>query len=319
MSNLPSLLLPIQWRQNLSFTKLAQHLLSSFGALWLLVEMLSFFSQPAEDWLTSHWWLFLVLGIVSAVYSSRPRNSFSYKLEGRDVVIEILITDAFRVPGALIVPVNTTFDTDLGGRILKAPSIQGRFLRDYYDSNFEHLDLDIEKQIEIENYSHLKIIDDKPGKRKQFEIGTVVRLEKQDRLFYLLALTHINQEGRASCTKEYLDDALAKLWYHLGEKGDKCDIIIPVIGTGHARLPIVREEVIPRIIRSFIASCSSRTPCDKLTIVVYPDDVARYKINLRDLDKFLEYSCRYAQFAIPEQEQTRKTSDDSEALPVLRN
>ncbi|MBM3298392.1 MAG: hypothetical protein FJY85_00380 [Deltaproteobacteria bacterium] len=296
MSSHPILLSPVRWRQNLSIKKFAQHLLSSFGVLWLLAEMVSFFSQEAKDWLTSYWWLFLLLGAASAVYSSRPRSSFSYKLSGRDVVIEVLVADAFRVPGALVVPTNTTFDTDLEGRISRAPSIQGRFLRDYYDSNLEHLDLDIEKQLELERYAYSDTADDKPGKRRRYEIGTVIRLQKQGRLFYLLALTHISPEGRAHGTEEDLGIALAKLWYYLGERGDKCDIVIPVIGTGHARLPIGREEVVRDITRSFIASCSSRTPCNKLTIAMYPPDVARYGIDLCDLDVFLEYSCRYAQF-----------------------
>jgi hypothetical protein len=258
--------------------------------------MVSFFSQETKDWLTSHWWLFLFLGLISAVYSSKPRSSFRYKLNGRDVIIEVLVADAFRVPGALIVPTNTTFDTDLDGKISRAPSIQGKFLRDYYDGNLEHLDLDIEKQLEIENFTPLEIVDTKPGKQKRYEIGSVIRCQRQGRLFYLLALTHISPEGRASGGKEDLDTALAKLWYYLGERGDKCDIVIPVIGTGHARLPIGREEVVRDIIRSFIASCSSRTPCNKLTIAVYPPDAARYRINLSDLDAFLKYSCKYAQF-----------------------
>lgn len=297
MTTLSALLSPHRWRETFSFGRFVQHLLSAFGILWLLAEIASFFSQQSRDWLTSHWWLFLLLGLVWALYASRPRTSFRYRLSGRDVVIELAVGDAFRIPGALIVPTNTTFDTDLGGRIAEAPSIQGRFLQDYYGGSLAQLDLDIENQLKLEGYSHQDVANGKPGQALKYKIGTVLRIQRLDRIFYLLALTHISNEGRAAGTAEDLKVALAELWYYIGERGDKCDIVIPVIGTGHARLPMEREEVVRDIIRSFIASCSARTPCDKLTIVVYPRDVERYGIDLHNLGSFLEYSCRYAQFA----------------------
>jgi len=291
---------PARWKHLFSskeFLKdFLKNLLSSFGALWLIAEMASFFSVQAKDWLISRWWLFLLAGIVWSVYTLRPKTSFKYKVHERDVIIELKIADAFDVDGALVISCSTTFDTDLEGKISTAPSIQGKFLRDYYDGNVEHLDLDIQAQISKEQYQH--VIDDKKkiGKKERYETGCVIQLIRKNRKFYLLALTDISSDGRARSSEDDLKNALPRLWYYISEKGDKGDVVIPLLGTGHARIPITREEVFKIIVRSFVASCSSRNYCDKLSIVIFPKDVIRYKIDIERLNDFLLHECLYAGF-----------------------
>jgi hypothetical protein len=296
MIKLPAVLFSFRWRWGPFLRRLPLHLLSSFGALWLIAEIASFFSERAKDFLISQWLLFGALGVVSALYSSWPKNSFSYILNNRDVIIEIRVADAFSIPGALVIPTNTTFDTDLNGLILRSPSIQGKFMREYYEGRFEHLDIDIGKQISKAGYAVTEVITGKPGKKYRYEIGTVVQLWKRNRVFYLLALTHISSNGRAVTTEEDLRVALAKLWYYISEHGDKSDIVIPVIGTGQARLFVRKEEVVQDIIRSFIASCSQKNYCSKLTIVIHPHDISKYRIDLDNLDSFLQFACKYVKF-----------------------
>lgn len=49
------------------FKVLASHLLYVFGALWLIVEAISFFiSSEASGKVKSFWWLFLLAGLVIA-------------------------------------------------------------------------------------------------------------------------------------------------------------------------------------------------------------------------------------------------------------
>ena len=133
-------------------------------------------------------------------------------------------------------------------------------------------------------------------KKRRYPIGTVIQLERSERLFYLVANTHINNDGVASTTIENLRESLAELWYYISEKGSKGDIVIPLLGTGKARLSHKREDIFLEIIRSFIASCSSGTYCDKLIVAIYPPDVAKHRIDLNYLQGFLEYSCKYAKF-----------------------
>lgn len=282
------------WKWRPFFRRLPGYLLSSFGSLWLIAEIASFFSEHVKLLITAQWLIFGLIGILVAVFSSWPKSSFIYELNGRDVKISIKVGDAFQMPGALIVPINTTFDTDLDGLIARSPSIQGKLLRDYYENQPDHLDLDIEKAIARESYQIQEVIPEKPGKKNRYELGSVLQIRKKDRLFYLMALTHISNYGRATAENGDFYVALAKLWSYIMDRGDKCEIVIPVLGTGHARLALKKDDAIKEIIRSFIAACSEKTFCGNLTIAVYPTDLE--KINIDDLDDFLRFSCKFSAF-----------------------
>ena len=273
-----------------------RNLLALFGAIWLAVEIVSFFDKDIELFLSTKGWWFFALGLVVACFFSRPRKVFRFQLKGRDVAIEICIANAFEISGDLVVPTNTTFDTDLDGRIPKAHSIQGEFTQRYYDSEVSHLDLDIDKELANEDYHFEEQTERKRGKKRRYPIGTVIQLKRSKRLFYLVANTHINDAGVASTTIDNLRESLAKLWYYISEKGAKGDIVIPLLGTGKARLGEKREDIFLEIIRSFVASCSSGTYCDKLIVAIFPPDVIKHRIDLNYLKRYLEYSCKYARF-----------------------
>ena len=273
-----------------------KNLLASYGAIWLAADSVSFFSDDAKLFLSTKGVWYCLLGLLPACFFSRPRMAIGSQLKDRDITIEIRIANAFEVPGDLVVPINTTFDTDLDGRIPKANSIQGEFTRRYYDSEVHHLDLDIDKALAKENYHYEELPEKNRGKKRQYPIGTVIQLQRKERLFYLLANTHINDAGVASTTIESLRESLTELWKYISEKGSKGDVVIPLLGTGKGRLGEKREDIFLDIIRSFIASCSSGTYCDKLVVAIYPPDVTQYKIDLNYLQTLLKYSCKYARF-----------------------
>ena len=141
------------------------HLLASFGAIRLAIVTISSINDSAKSFLsTKGFWTF-VFGLLIACFLSRPKTVFGYQLRNRDVTIEIRIADAFKVPGDLVVPTNTTFDTDLEGRIPKANSIQGEFTRRYYDSEVSYLDLDIDQQLSKESYAYEESREKTRGKK----------------------------------------------------------------------------------------------------------------------------------------------------------
>ena len=273
-----------------------RRLLAVYGGIWLCVETLSFFHKDAELWLSTKGVWFLVLGFLVVSFLSRPKTVVACQLNNRDVTIEIRVADAFDVSGDLVITTNTTFDTDFGGKIPNAQSTQGKLTRMYYDSEVSHLDLDIQKSLVKEGYCYEELPDTTRGKKRKYPIGTVIQFKRKNRLFYLLANSHINNEGVANTTIENIRESLANLWYYISEKGFKSDIVIPLVGTGKARLGEKREDIFREIIRSFVASCSSGAYCDKLVVVIYPPDVAKHKINLNNLKRFLEFSCDYARF-----------------------
>lgn len=276
---------------------LRQSFLAILGSIWLIIEFSSQYIQALKTWLDTYG-IGVVVGamVVSAVgtlLKNWPKTVYAHKLKERDVTIEMRVADVFKMSASLVVPVNTFFDNDLAGKVLKTSSIQSQFIRKYYAGETKDLDLAVNKQLSNSNYPYKTTVNKTLGKRKEYEIGTTIQIERQNRLFYLVALTRLNEEGRALGSLQNLHDALPMLWEFIRTRGDVGHVVMPVIGSSKARLPVTREKIIHYIVQSFIASCVQATYCNKLTIAIYPDDITQEHINLSALDKYLAHLCKY--------------------------
>jgi hypothetical protein len=292
----------LAWLRNLFSIKALSALLSSFGALWLAVEIATFFfpdtiifgHTKVPDAIRNAWLWFALAGVAMALYLCRPRLSVSCRLKARDVAIKIAVGDIFSFPGALIVGSNTTFDTQISRKLISADSVQGVFTRRYYGDETQ---LESELASSLNNVPFDALHGTRIGKSKRYPIGHCIRVNPQQRTGYFLAIADINEHGVASSSFENLKKSLAELWVFIGNRGMKEPLVMPVLGTGAGRLRETREEIIREIINSFIAACSERTFTDGLTIVIHPGDLLRYDISLDDLKEFLQHQCRYTVFS----------------------
>jgi hypothetical protein len=272
--------------------------LSSFGALWLFVEISYFFLSDESLFIIKVkdcWYIFVLLGLLVAIIIARPKFTFGYKLSNRDIIIEIAIGNLLKRDCSLIIGTNTTFDTHISNDLISDGSIQGQFTKLIYNGDESQLDKDI--SFELKDIQSEILNEKRTGKNRKYPIGTTVKLNRQKRNFYLLALANINEHGVASSTYDDFKHALACLWLFIGKKGLKENIAIPVIGSGFSRLIQKREIIIREIIRSFVAACSESTFCDKLTIVLNPSDIKKYNIDIGELENFIRYICEYTEFS----------------------
>lgn len=284
------------WGKNLWSIRAGSAFLSSFGALWLSVEIAAFFFAQTKvpDVIRGLWYIFAGSGVLIALYLCRPRLSVSHRLNGRDVIIQIAIGDVFRFPGALVVGTNRTFDTRISRELISDRSVQGAFTRRYYG---EETQLDAELATGLAGEQGTPITGRRVGKTVAYPMGTVVRLNPRERTAYFLAIADINAHGVASGTFDGLKDAMAKLWHFVASRGLKEEMVMPVLGTGFCRLSQPREEVVRETVRSFVAACSETTFCSKLTIVLSPRDVAEHNISLDELGLFVRHVCTYTEVA----------------------
>lgn len=247
-----------------------------FGLLWLVIEATSFFvSSAAADKAKGFWWLFLLIGLFLCVYRLMPKKRFSYKLDGKDITIELVSGDIFKESGPIIVGSNTSFITS--PEIISPNSIQGIFTSKYF-SNHQAMLAQIQGQIEDSD--------------SQF--GKTVTVRANKRIGYFCALAEINEHGVAKSDLEKVRVSLGELWNYLGTNGEKAIINVPILGSGFSRVSATREDLFQEIVKSFIASTAEHTFCDGLRIVVHPSDIKKNNINLTELNKFLEYSCKYS-------------------------
>lgn len=284
------------WVHNLVSIRAGSALLSSFGVLWLCVEVADYFFKQTQlaATLQQSWWLFFAAGVVVAAAICRPRLRVSYKLNGRDVTIEIAVGDMFDFPGALVVGTNTTFDTRISRQLISEKSVQGQFTKRYYGDETQ---LNAELQTHLAQVPYEELPEARVGKNRRYPIGTVVRLNPRDRAAYFVATAHVNEYGVASGTYENLKNALAELWVFIGDRGMKETLVTPILGTGLGRLTTPREEVVREIVKSFVAACAEKVFCDNLTVVLLPRDLEKCQMSLERLGDYLRHVCCYTEFS----------------------
>jgi hypothetical protein len=284
--------------RNILSRKLISSILGSFGSLWLIVEICTYFlsdTSPVVNTIKDHWYIFVIIGFFFSVINTKPKFSFSSKLNSRDISIEITIGNIFKQKGALVISSNTTFDTHISNDLISEISTQGQFTKLLYYGNEAQLDKDI--SFGLQDIQPETLIGERIGKNKKYPISTIVKLNPKNKTVYMIAMANINEHGVASGSFDELKTALGYLWLFIGKRGLKESIAIPVIGSGPTRLTQTREEIIRETIKSFIVACSESTFCDKLTVVINPIDVEKYKIDLNELEKFISHVCRYTIFS----------------------
>ena len=267
-----------------------------YSGSWIVIAMLSHFVLAFREWSRGNLRLLsvligigLLIGIFRFLYKCAKMLSVSHQLSETDILIEIRVGDMFDTDGALVISTSTTFDTNMSDSSV-SESVQEQFTRKYYD-NTEHLDHDIEKELADEK--HDVIEDNRKGKKKRYEIGTVVKLQPQKQITYLVAAADMNEHGTDSGSLEDMRKSLGDLWDYIGERGELGPLVMPVLGTGHARINVPRERMIREIISSFIAACSEKKVCKKLTVVVWQKDYREHDINLQKLGDYLQHLCEY--------------------------
>lgn len=258
-------------------------LLEAFGSLWLVTELVSFFSEKASAGIKSYWVLFLLCGVVLASYRLWPKKVFTYKIVNRDVCLEIVIGDILKQKGSLVVGSNTSFATSAND--ISPKSIQGIYTKKYFPSGTQALDAQIRQA-----YPQVPVA-----------IGSTVAIQHDGHRAYLCAIASLGQNGVAKSSVEELREALASLWTFIGNSGEKDTLNIPVLGSGFSRIKLSREELVKEIVKSFVAATSEVTFCDGLRVVIHPLDVERYSIDIGELVQFVEYTCKYAIGARPAQ------------------
>ena len=273
--------------------RLVKSFFMALGFIWLIIAISTYFYSDLPNQIKGYWWLCLLIPTIWSIFDNRPTLSVHQRLIGRDVIIEICIGDIFQFQGAYVVGSNTTFDTEVGNGLISAKSIQGQFTERYY-GDVKHLDVDLDDALRNEEYT--EITSDKRGKKKEYAIGTVAKVENKTVEAYFLAIASLNQHGVASSSFENIQVSLSCVWDYIANRGGIGPLVIPILGSGFSRIEVPRDQIIKEIIRSFVAACATKRFTEKLTIAIHPEDFRKYDLDLTELNEFLMYQCKYTEF-----------------------
>lgn len=278
------------WRYAVFSSEALAKFFGALGVLYLLVDVADAFKVYTKDQYSSFGLVFLIIpAFIFVLFTRRPISRVAYKVPKKDYRYEVKIGDLFKEPGEIIISSNTTFDTDMSNGLIATSSLQGQVATKYFNAQTAEIDRQIEASLINEDFINN---DRRPGKKKEYPLGTVARVSAHGKNFYFVAMSHMNEERTAYSDVKMMDAALEMLWINMARKAEKDDIVIPMMGTGRGRVATPQKKVIEKIAQSFADASHEILFSNKLTIVVRPEDASHFSLNLFQVRDYLSHSLR---------------------------
>ncbi|RWE29166.1 MAG: hypothetical protein EOS78_30635 [Mesorhizobium sp.] len=273
------------WRYALLSADALAKIFAVVGVLYAFMEMLDFFGIYTKDRYSGYSIIpMVVLAVVYVVVARRPITRFSYKVPGKDYVVEVRIGDIFSGTNDVIISTNTTFDTKMANGLIATDSLQGQVATRFFQANTEEID----RQLKIDlAKANGRPRADAPGKKVEYPIGTVARVKAHGRTFYFVAMSRLNAEGTASASLREVEDALSSLWAFILTHGELRNLSVPLMGTGRGRIGYPRKKMSERIAQSFADGSKDQVFSNRLSIVIRPEDAEDFGVNLYEIRDYL--------------------------------
>ena len=149
------------------------------------------------------------------------------------------------------IPVNTTFETKVTTKTEQEPkplvsenTLHGKWLRHWTEAGntIKELDKRIEDNIRLQELVPAGEAPAENGKKLCYPIGSIVNVETNNAIYYLLAISDFDKNNNARSEKEKIKTALEKLLEFYDCKGQGYDLYLPLIGTGRSRAGLSHQE-----------------------------------------------------------------------------
>ena len=90
----------------------------------------------------------LIVGILVIIIANWPKKEYVFNIKNRDIKIRLKIGNILKEKTAIIVPTNSTFDTNMENDFISIHSVQGQVQEKYFKNNINTLDYLMEKELE---------------------------------------------------------------------------------------------------------------------------------------------------------------------------
>ncbi len=273
------------WRYAVFSRDAIAKILAAVGLLYAFMEMLDFFGIYTKDQYSKFAIIpMFVVALLYVIFTRRPIARVSYKIPGKDYIVEVCVGDIFGGTNDVVVSTNTTFDTSMQNGLISTESLQGQVATRFFRANTDEID----RQLAIDLASATGVHrDDAPGKPTEYPIGTCARVKAHGRTFYFIAMSRLSSNGTASASLRDVEDALSSLWKFILTHGELKNVSVPLIGTGRGRTGYPRKKMCERIAQSFADGSKDRVFANRLSIVIRHEDADEYGVNLYQVRDYL--------------------------------
>ncbi len=248
--------------------------------------------------------LYIAIAVILALLKQGGFKSYTRAISNhKNIRISLKVCNIFDCEGGIIVPCNNLFAYDkevIGGR-----SIQNQ-LNELYEKKKYTSDKSIGEQIENALKTPMFLDAVLPLKPQAlagrdypiYPYGMIlpIRLKKKKKYqnFYLLSMSEIKSEGSPRVTNSLLLPSIDSMWKTI-EKNSLRDnsIVVPIMGTGEAKMTESNQDVIARYIIKTFADNAASLGIKHLTLCVYPGDYVNGDVNIENIRRYIDYICEF--------------------------
>lgn len=237
--------------------------------------------------------LIIVIAIVIALIITIPSIHKSYNVSGVEGVrLQLIYGDIMTSRTNLVVPTNTSFDTD--PECIKESSIQGQICKRFYGNNHSYLGYELQKALTGKKLRISSVPEKKVGNNIRYSINTVVALQPDKhtdaQTFYWIAINDHDNDGNVPMNNICIKESIDCLWQYMKNNRKIRSIAVPIFGTGLTGVNQPTFDVFEYIVDSFIQMTVNYKIADTLQIYIYPKDYVSFN-DFELADRYLKFRC----------------------------
>lgn len=222
--------------------------------------------------------VFLLITFLVMLYRANRETSKKLHINGTDV--EIVFGDIFSQNGIKVIAFNEYFDTQVDNRIISETSLNGQYILHHSDGQ-KYIDTVIDKEKHLEDaIVERNAFRKQGGKQIKYRLGTICPIDD----YFLLALTHFDDENKATISVEDYISCLMHMWSEIDTYYAGRPVSLTLLGSGITRFndaEITPQELLQYLVMTFKASKVKFNNTSSLTIVL--NEKVKDEINLYDI------------------------------------
>ena len=254
--------------------------LATFAALWLVVESFSAFLPDLKPRGPDLYGVLWIASAVGGLCRAWPPRRINLPIPASGSSLEVRFGDVFDGDGAIVIPVNEYFDGEIGDYV-SPKSLHGKFIQTVLGGQSKTFG-ELTNQALAHVVPEQAGVERKGGRCDRYAIGTVARVDINDRRYLLAALSHTDLDTlKAHASVADLWSCLAGVWSAIRQHSGGRSVRVPLIGSGLSGVGLPTAALVGVIATSLLDHTKKREVANRVTLVL-PSHLAR-KFDLRSL------------------------------------
>lgn len=188
-----------------------------------------------------------VISLIISLIITRERNSICVKISDR-VKLNVKYGDIFSENGIVVIPVNDFFDVLVDDEVISRNTLHGKLVEKYFSDDIDFLNSEIKSK--LGEYSGELVPSREHGNKVRYPLGTTVKIQKDNQVFFLVAFTRFDEKNRAQLTNLEYQGAVIKIIDFIENNSNGYLINIPLLGSGHSGVKASKQRLLEFLIFS---------------------------------------------------------------------